>query len=81
MWKQGLYIGTKQLEKRGGVGGVAQSVGGWMVERVMHPVQSVGMAWDGLVWGVGAVQDGIGFATRHIGSNTGGGQGERDVFR
>lgn len=55
--KQGLRVGERQIKRHGGVGKVAQDLGGFALDRVLHPVQTACMAWDGLVWGAGALKD------------------------
>ena len=42
--KQGAFIGQRQLERRGGIKQVAHDIGGALLERTKHPVETVGMA-------------------------------------
>lgn len=71
-----LVIGrvvSRQVKRHGGVGQLAQNVGGALLERVTHPVQTAGMLWDGVCVGAGAICDGARFVQeaveRHRDSN------------
>lgn len=55
--RQTLRVLSRQVKRHGGVGKIAQDVGGMAVDRAVHPIETVGMAWDGLSWGVGLVRD------------------------
>jgi hypothetical protein len=57
MVKQSIRVGKRQLQRRGGVGKVAEGVGHWTVDRIMHPVQTAGMAWNTFRAGAGIVKD------------------------
>mmetsp|Transcript_13932 Transcript_13932/g.20345 ORF Transcript_13932/g.20345 Transcript_13932/m.20345 type:complete len:455 (+) Transcript_13932:302-1666(+) len=59
--RQGWRVGERQIERRGGVGAVAQELGGMAVDRALHPIETVGMAWEGAKWGVGVLKDFGGF--------------------
>mmetsp|Transcript_11443 Transcript_11443/g.20559 ORF Transcript_11443/g.20559 Transcript_11443/m.20559 type:complete len:591 (+) Transcript_11443:250-2022(+) len=59
--KQGISVGERQIERRGGVGKVCSDVVGGAVDMALHPVDTVGAAWDGLFWMGGAVRDAVGF--------------------
>ena len=66
--KQGIRVGQRQVERRGGVGNVVKDVGGWTVERVTRPVETAGMVWGGMVWGANAVKNGFDFAKEMLGN-------------
>ena len=36
-------------------GKIAQELGGMIVHHVTHPIDTIGMAWDGVFWGVGMI--------------------------
>lgn len=49
--RQALRILSKQVEHHGGVGKIIQNVGGFAIDRVTHPVESVEMVWNSVAWG------------------------------
>jgi hypothetical protein len=56
-----LVIGrvvSRQVKRHGGVGQLAQNVGGALLERVTHPIETAGMLWDGVCVGAGVIFDG-----------------------
>mmetsp|Transcript_29 Transcript_29/g.34 ORF Transcript_29/g.34 Transcript_29/m.34 type:complete len:394 (-) Transcript_29:48-1229(-) len=55
--KKSIRVGKRQIERKGGVGQVMQQVGDWTVDRVTHPVETAGMAWNSLKWGYSVVSD------------------------
>ena len=55
--KQTLRIVSRQVERHGGVGEIAGQIGNLAVDRALHPVETVGMAWHGLSMGFGMVHD------------------------
>jgi len=59
MTRQTLRVASRQIERRGGAGKVAQDLGGMALDRAMHPVETLGMAWDGISLGVGALRDAV----------------------
>lgn len=59
MLKQSVRVGKRQIERRGGIHKVAEDVGHWTVDRIMHPVESAGMAWNTLNAGVGIVVEAV----------------------
>jgi hypothetical protein len=54
MVKQSVRVGKRQIERRGGIEQVARDIGDWTLDRVLHPVSTAGMIWDGAKWCVGA---------------------------
>ena len=59
--KQTLRVASRQVKRHGGVGKLAQDVGGALLNRVTHPLETAFMAWDGVCIGASAIRDGIGF--------------------
>lgn len=55
--RQGWKVGQRQVERRGGLGAVANDIGNLAIDRALHPVETATMAWDGLKWGAGALLD------------------------
>uniref|UniRef100_A0A7S1D4B8 Uncharacterized protein n=1 Tax=Cyclophora tenuis TaxID=216820 RepID=A0A7S1D4B8_CYCTE len=55
--RQSLRIASRQIERNGGVGQVAQNVAGIALDRALHPVETVQMTWNGFITGAGAVRD------------------------
>ena len=64
--KQSLRIAKRQVKRNGGPVGVAQKVAGMALDRVMHPVQTVQMTWNGVMVGAGAVKDAAVFVHERI---------------
>ena len=46
--KQGLTVGERQIERRGGTGKICSDVVSGAVDMATHPVETACMAWDGL---------------------------------
>lgn len=59
--KQGIAVGERQIERRGGVGKVCSDAVGGAVDMAFHPVETTVMAWEGLFWMGGAMRDAVGF--------------------
>lgn len=55
--KQTWRVVQRQVKRRGGVEQIAHSVTEAAIERVTHPIETLGMAWNGLAWGVSTVTD------------------------
>jgi hypothetical protein len=55
--RQTFRVASRQVKRRGGVGKIAQDLGGMAVDRVTHPIETVEMAWGGISWGVGILRD------------------------
>jgi hypothetical protein len=73
--KQGMAVGERQIQRRGGFHKICCDVVDEAVARVMHPVETVGMAWDSLFWMGGMVRDAVGF----VGDVVGGGGERMDI--
>ncbi|KAL3921785.1 MAG: hypothetical protein SGILL_002563, partial [Bacillariaceae sp.] len=56
MGRQTLRVVKKQIDRNGGVGQVLENAGHFALDRVTHPVETVGMVWDGLNWGIDRVK-------------------------
>jgi hypothetical protein len=57
--RQTLRIVGRQVGRHGGVGKIAQNSVGFVLDRALHPIETVGMAWGGLTWGFGVASDSI----------------------
>lgn len=55
--RQVVRVSSRQIERHGGVGQIAQNMGHLAVDRILHPVESIGMAWNGVGWIVGNVRE------------------------
>jgi hypothetical protein len=55
--KQALRVVSRQVAHHGGIGKIAQNVGCTFVHHSLHPIQTVGMAWNGLAWTFGVISD------------------------
>jgi hypothetical protein len=70
--KQGVTVGERQIQRRGGVAKICSDVVDGAVDMALHPVETVGMAWEGLLWMGGVARDLVGF----VGDAVAGGGGE-----
>lgn len=70
-----MAVGEKQIQRRGGIHKICCDVVDVTVDRVMHPLETVCMAWNGLFWMGGLVGDAIGF----VGEVVGGGAERMDI--
>jgi hypothetical protein len=59
--KQSIRFVKRQVNRRGGAGKIAQDVGGWTLDRALHPMESVGMMWNSAKWSVDKVVEGVEF--------------------
>lgn len=55
--KQTLRVISHQVEEHGGVGPILEQAGQFAVDRVTHPVETVSMAWNGVVCGASLLRD------------------------
>jgi hypothetical protein len=55
--RQTLRVVKKQIDRNGGIGCIAEQAGHMAVDRVLHPVETVGLVWSGLHWGIDRVKD------------------------
>jgi hypothetical protein len=55
--KQTLRVISHQVEEHGGVGPILEQAGHFALDRVTHPVATVSMAWNGVVWGASVLRD------------------------
>lgn len=63
--KQSFRVASRQIERQGGLGHVLDSIGSMALNRLTHPIETVGMVWDGLNWGVGAAKENIDMILAH----------------
>ena len=59
--KQGVQVGERQIERRGGVGKICSDVVDGAVDMALHPVETIGMAWEGMFWMGGALGNAVNF--------------------
>lgn len=64
--RQTFRVASRQVKRRGGVGKIAQDVGGMAVHHATHPIETVEMAWGGISWGVGILRDTVEHLTEHL---------------
>jgi hypothetical protein len=64
--RQTFRVASRQVKRRGGVGKIAQDLGGMAVDRVTHPIETVEMAWGGISWGAGILRDTVEQMTEHL---------------
>jgi hypothetical protein len=55
--KQTLRVVQKQIDRQGGFGPILENVGHMAVERLTHPVETAGMIFNGINWGIARVKD------------------------
>ena len=48
--RQGLRVAKRQIDRNGGLPQVAQNIIAFGVDRITHPVETLGILWDGLCW-------------------------------
>lgn len=73
--KQGLAVGERQIERRGGASKICSDVLSGAVDMATHPVETACVAWESLFWMGGAVRDAVGFLKDAVG----GGDMEMDI--
>lgn len=59
--KQSLSVCERQIKRRGGKGKICTDVVGGAVDMALHPVETAGMAIEGLFWIGGAIRDVVEF--------------------
>lgn len=55
--KQSLKVMARQIERRGGLQPIVQDIGGMTLDRITHPVDTIGKIWDGFLWGFCVMKD------------------------
>ena len=65
--KQGIQVCERQVERRGGVGRICADVVDGAVDMASHPIETSCKAFDGLLWGVGALSNVVGFVADSVG--------------
>ena len=55
--KQSWRLAQRQLNRHGGVEQIVGGLAHACVDRVTHPVETAGMAWEGLTWGFDRVRE------------------------
>ena len=59
--KQSIRVGGRQIERRGGLGAVACDVGGFAIDRALHPIETASWAWNSVKWGAGTLLEAAAF--------------------
>eukprot|EP00934_Nitzschia_sp_Nitz4_P002870 Nitzschia sp. Nitz4//scaffold276_size25055//11457//12773//NITZ4_008341-RA/size25055-processed-gene-0.12-mRNA-1//-1//CDS//3329545325//2860//frame0 len=57
--KHTLRVVQRQVKRHGGVGQIANHVKDAAIDRALHPMETISMAWDAIHWGLGVVSDNI----------------------
>ena len=55
--KQSLRVVNRQIERRGGLQPIVQDLSGMALDRITHPIDTIGKVWDGIHWGIGVLKD------------------------
>jgi hypothetical protein len=55
--KQTLRVLSKQVAQQVGVDKIASDICGMAVDRALHPIDTIGMAWNGVAWSITTVKD------------------------
>ena len=58
--RQTVRVVSRQIERHGGIGPVLDDVKSYVVDRIVHPIETAGMLWDGLNVCVGFVSETVG---------------------
>ena len=61
--KQGLTVGERQIQRRGGIDKICHDIVDGTLDGLMHPVETVCTAWEGLFWLGGVAKDAVGFVS------------------
>jgi hypothetical protein len=64
--KQGMFVCECQVKYRGGTGKICSDGVSGVMDMALHPVETVGMAWEGLFWMGGAMRDVVGFVQNAV---------------
>jgi len=67
--KQGIQVCERQVERRGGVGRICADVVDGAIDMASHPIETSCKAFDGLLWGVGALSNVVGFVADSVGGS------------
>jgi hypothetical protein len=55
--KQMLRVILKQVTRQGGAEKLALDICGMAVDQALHLIDTIGMAWNGMAWGITTVKD------------------------
>jgi len=55
--RQSLRVLNRQIDRNGGIEQLLQNLGGILVDRIMHPADTVSTVWGGLQWGFGMLHE------------------------
>lgn len=55
--RQTLRVASRQVERHGGVEKIVGDLAHLAVDRVTHPVETIGMAWNGMAWGLAKAKE------------------------
>jgi hypothetical protein len=67
--KQTLRVVSKQVaQQQGGVDKIASELFGMAVDQALHLIDTIGMAWNGMAWGITTIKDTI--QQMHLGRTT-----------
>jgi hypothetical protein len=55
--RQTFRIVGRQVDRHGGPGQIFQHAGNVILDRALHPIETIGMVWTGLACGIGFVSD------------------------
>eukprot|EP00978_Attheya_sp_CCMP212_P011370 scaffold28063_cov52-Attheya_sp.AAC.4 len=58
--RQTLRVARRQVDRRGGIGPTLGEIGGAVVDRLVHPVDTAQQTCDGIAWGWGVFQNTVG---------------------
>lgn len=57
--KQSIRVGKRQIDRRGGLGNIAQDACGWTIDRALHPLETAGQCFNGFIWGASFVVNNV----------------------
>jgi hypothetical protein len=67
--KQGMAVGERQIQRRGGINKICCDIVDGAVDKATHPFETARMAWDGLFRMGGMFGNAVGFVGEVIGSD------------
>ena len=55
--KQTLRVLGRQINRRGGIGPIVEDIGSIALDRITHPIDTIGQVWDGCIWSLDVIKD------------------------
>jgi hypothetical protein len=55
--KQTLRVLGRQINRRGGIGPIVEDIGSIALDRITHPIDTIGKVWDGCIWSLDVIKN------------------------